>query len=325
MDDASAKQPRKRGIVKVDKLPHRMSGQKWPEREGFQRINCTSGAPGIWSQLSPMKLGPVRVSEHGWKHSEDHGEQVHGVEMPLTASNLENLWQASKAWEGEAEQLKSTGTLDERFSMPSKEFFERRRAIWNDEKAHRWVKKGKDKSGNKNIPLYSLWGSKKLSYIEARKAIYCPIYAQLVKKTVAYKRLEAMLDEGKNILLLEYDGYDRGDKSLEECLNDGSRPFGHGLVLECLLTGQEPWKEETTASLASKAMDKLSNSQITSVLKGMAAVFEANTERRDACCFCHVQPGTELQSAWDGLLLRYEHRGYACKGCVSKGMCYAAL
>lgn len=90
LDDEEKK--KKAGRVAVDKLPHRMSGQRWPAREGFLRINCTSGAPGIWKQLSPMKLGPIRPSEHGWRHDEDPGEQLRGVEMPHQATNLENLW-----------------------------------------------------------------------------------------------------------------------------------------------------------------------------------------------------------------------------------------
>jgi hypothetical protein len=166
----ASKSARTRGRVVVDKLPGRYSGKKWPVRDGYYRVNCTSGAPGVWKQLSPMKLGPITVSRHGWNHKEDSGEQIYNVKMPLQATNLENTWQASKVWNGESElRVESSTDLNTKYSTPSKEFFTRRAAVWADEKAHRWIKKGTDASGNKNIPLYSLWGAQKLSYIEARK------------------------------------------------------------------------------------------------------------------------------------------------------------
>jgi hypothetical protein len=136
--------------------------------------------------------------------------------------------------------------------MPLEEFFTRRATGWQDSKGHRWVKKSK--GPNPNIPLYSLWGDQKLSYLEARRRIYCTIYAALVVQTDAYKRLEAMLAMGENVQLLGYDGYNRGNKTLLECFNDTSRPFGHEQVLECLLLGEKPWEqvpEESTNKVSS--------------------------------------------------------------------------
>lgn len=71
--------------------------------------------------------------------------------------------QASKVWQGEEDP--DTG-------IPTREWFERRIQYWSDPKGHRWIKKGKDASGNRNIALYSLWGTQKLSYLEARRRIY---------------------------------------------------------------------------------------------------------------------------------------------------------
>lgn len=231
-DEDATKKSRARGLVRVGKHPGRFSGQGWPELVGFTRINVTSGSKGIWKQLSPFHLGPIEVSKYGWNHATDPGEKVRQVEMPLIATNVENVWQASKVWTGEENAIDK---------IPIKEFFTRRSAVWTDPKAHRHIKKGK--GPNKNVPLYSLWGTQKLSYVEARKKIYCPIYSDLVKKTEAYKELERRVSQGENLLLIEYDGYDevQEKKSLSECLNDASRPFGHGLVLKCLLTGEEPW------------------------------------------------------------------------------------
>jgi hypothetical protein len=85
------------GQVIVDKLPGRFSKnpdgtpKKWPDKEGFKRINVCSGAPGKWKQLSPMLLGPIDTDAWGWK-DDDTGERLRGVKRVRYAQNLENLW-----------------------------------------------------------------------------------------------------------------------------------------------------------------------------------------------------------------------------------------
>jgi hypothetical protein len=143
--------------------------------------------------------------------------------------------QASKVWEDE----------EAADGLPTKEWYERRAKLWADKKGHRWVKKGKDKSGNKNIAKYSLWGkSKKLSYLEARRRIYAPIYSAHVRQTEAYKELEKMHKEGVNLLLLGFDGYNRDGKTWKECFEDISKPFGHEQCLAAMLEGAAPWEEK---------------------------------------------------------------------------------
>lgn len=76
--------------------------------------------------------------------------------------------------------------------------------------------------------------------------MYCPAYAAGVVKTKAYKELLSLLDQGYNLQILGYDGYDyqTEGKTLEACLNDTTRPFGHELVLVCLLTNQRVWEKK---------------------------------------------------------------------------------
>jgi len=214
-------QKNQRGSIRVDKLPHyRTSADKtWPQAEGFQNINVCSGAHGIWNQLSPMRLGPIDY---------EGDEFTEGKEVSV--KNLENLWQFSKVWTGEVD---SEGN-------PTKEFCERRKLGWNQEKGQRHVKKGN--GVNRNVPLFSFWKGEQLSYLEARKEIYCPIYAELVTETKAFKKLEEMLNAGYNIQILGYDGYDVEGNSLEECFLDVSKPFGHELVLYALLKGNPVWE-----------------------------------------------------------------------------------
>jgi hypothetical protein len=80
---------------------------------------------------------------------------------------------------------------------------------------------------NRNIPMYSYWKGKKLSYLEARREIYCPLYAELAKKTKAWRELKELYDSGVKIQILGYDGYDYTCKTLKECFLDQTRPFGH--------------------------------------------------------------------------------------------------
>jgi hypothetical protein len=227
-----------RGKVAVGALPGRFAknedgtSKKWPVLEGYSRVNVCSGAPGQNKQLSPMLLGPITAKKHGWT-DEDHGEKLYGVKRPFHARNLENMWQSSKVWEGEE---------DSTTKMPGKAWYERRQRLWRDTKGHRWVKKGKDASGNRNIALYQMWGARKLSYLEARRHIYCPIYSELVQQTDAYKKLEQRLQKGENLLLLGFDGYPQGQRTWKECFEDISKPFGHEQTLACLLQGVAPWK-----------------------------------------------------------------------------------
>lgn len=221
--------------VVVAKLPGRFAKNadgtpmKWPAREGYSRFNVCSSARGITQELSPMLLGPVDIERFtGVKCADDQGKRLFGVELPRLAENLENAWQYSKLWPGEES---AEGT-------PTRKWYVRRREGFLQKRGQRHVKKGK--GVNRNVPLYSVWGAHRFRYVKARARIYCPIYAELVKKTNAYKELEQRLENGERLLLLDYDGYDRGDKTLYECFDDETKPFGHGFVLASLLLKLDP-------------------------------------------------------------------------------------
>lgn len=91
--------------------------------------------------------------------------------------------------------------------------------------------------GRGAIPKYSFWSGKKLSYIEARKEIYIPLYAQAVVKTPAYRELERSTLNGSQITLFDFDGYDyrKLGMSLLDVLNCENRKMGHAFVLAMLL------------------------------------------------------------------------------------------
>jgi len=233
-----------KGKIRVDKLPHFRSpagqNKKWPKVDGYKNINVCSSAAGIWKQLSPMIIGKIDISKL-IDNNLDKGEEIYGLKLPKAATNIENLWQFSKVWEGEVDDK----------GFPTREFFERRNGGWKDKKAHRYVKKGR------NVPLFSYWNGEHLSYIQARKKIYCPIYAEYVKKTVAWKQLEKLLQDGYNIQILGYDGYDFSSKTLLECINDPSRPFGHELVIASMLLNQSPWNGEVITTEDNSRTEKI--------------------------------------------------------------------
>ncbi|KAF0973511.1 hypothetical protein FDP41_008215 [Naegleria fowleri] len=223
----SSRQQQPKGTVRCGKLNHT------PDLEGFTIVNCCStSSDKFYKQLSPMLLGPYEYQmnpEHDYALSEHKHSKI---EKTIQVYNSENLWQFSKVWPGEEEVDRLTGQ-----TRPNKTFFDRRMEGWNDKKAHRWVKKGEK-------PLYAWWKGQKLDYMQARRAIYCPLYAEKVIHTEGYKKLENLLKRGDNLLILGYDGYDYHAEgmTLDDCFNDVSRPFGHELVLCGLLTGQYVWQ-----------------------------------------------------------------------------------
>lgn len=80
--------------------------------------------------------------------------------------------------------------------------------------------------------LYWAWWNKEigayenLSYLEARKKVYVPEYAKLVANSPALQELKRLLDDGKKIALLDFDGF---NYYCEEALKIRYRAY----VLKC--------------------------------------------------------------------------------------------
>jgi hypothetical protein len=210
----------KKGLVICDKKIHyrakNVIDKRDPLHDGFLNINVCSSAKGIWKELSPMYLGndvgiPTSETEDGSKDGKK-----------LTFLNIESLWQSMKKYENE-----------------SWEDYYETRVEWSKHKKGK-RRKQFGKKANRNIPEFSYWKGKKLSYMEARKSIYCPLYAKYVVKTEAYKRLKSLLNQGYNLCIIGYDG--RIIDDLKKEFNDSSKPFGHEIVLVCLLRGVKPWE-----------------------------------------------------------------------------------
>jgi len=185
---------------------------KIPEEDDIMIINCTSRSKEpIWKQLSPFFLGPVQLyDEH-------------------ESMNFENAWQYAKVYKQH--------TAD---GEPTKEYWNWAKNGWSLKKAVRFP------MGKGAKPEYSLWKGNKYGYIEARKNIYAPLYAQLVVETDAYKQLKETFESGKykTIWLRDFDGHDhvKLGYDFDFILNNPKRKMGHGFVLMFCLLNKRIWE-----------------------------------------------------------------------------------
>lgn len=102
---------------------------------------------------------------------------------------------------------------------------------WLDPRASRYP------MGKGARPEYSWWEGEKLTYLEARKRIYLPMYARAVVKTRAFDILMREYLTRGTLTLWDFDGYDHHalGMSFEEVLACPTRKMGHALVLSMLL------------------------------------------------------------------------------------------
>jgi hypothetical protein len=178
-------------------------------------INTTSrDLQNIGTQLSPFFLGPV------------------GLYDGLISKNMENAWQFSKVY---AHHVDNHGNI-----LP--EYFIWAKTGWKDRFAHRYP------MGKGAIPLFSYWKfyqnnqwtEQRLGYIEARKAIYFPLYARSVILSDSYSLLQQRLLNGEKIALWDFDGYNHFDKNMSfyDVVHNEKLKCGHAFVLFGLLTGK---------------------------------------------------------------------------------------
>lgn len=210
----------------------------------FEVFDDSSG--GFNADLSPMMLGPV-IDKYG----------------DCIGYNIEDAWQGSKVftfhmnggkfdpkekknnyWKNGNKKLNPNGDkwIEEwkkwsEFCRFSGEGLRRRCKI-----------ETKDKCINPNIPLFSYYRGKRLSYVEARKQMYIPWYADLVIKTRSFKYLKNRFDKGISLIILDPDGQARDTKILKLNkenmslkINDSKFVFGHGFVLGCVILGINVW------------------------------------------------------------------------------------
>lgn len=174
--------------------------------EGIEIINTTSRSD-TWSRgLSPFFCGPVDLYDG------------------YVAQNVENGWQYSKVY----------GYYADENDNPNESYFTWAQNGWKSIRANRYP------MGKGITPLYSYWDGKKLSYVEARKQIYIPLYANVVQKSTAFTKLKSIYDEGKDMCLWDFDahGLEPGTFDYWELVNNEKIKVGHAYVLAMLLEGK---------------------------------------------------------------------------------------
>lgn len=212
--------------------------------------------------LSPKKLGPIEIPN--------------SKEISLT---LEGYHQFNKVYPHE---LDSKGNLTKEFletrkvgyglKSPLRHKFGKTKAEHLKFLRSKGAKIKVD--ANVNIPLFSAIQEEngtfvKYTYLQSRYW-YCTWYQVLAKKTKEYQTLVDLLKSGTNLQICGYDGFelsegdrkdrkdrkdqkdqknegDRMSKFFLEAYQDESRPFGHEIVLICLLNkdingGILPWE-----------------------------------------------------------------------------------
>lgn len=216
-----------------------------PRDKGYRGpyINTTSRSPG-WSRgLSPFFLGPIRVPygptsgmvatvKGHLESAREHGSTercideltyvLRSMEGDIVATNVENAWQYSKVYDGH-----------DLSGEPTPEWFQWRFLGFRKERAVRYP------MGKGATPLYSWVGGKRLTYIEARKQLYIPAYSSAVRDTEAFAQLRKLYDDGQELVLWDFDGYDHQvlGMSWDDVMTCETRKMGHAFVLAMMLEG----------------------------------------------------------------------------------------
>lgn len=181
-------------IVKHHPRPLKLSNPFYttqcPDIEERVVINLTSrGSDREFArQVSPFFVGPVSGPDGA------------------TAPNLEVLWQCGKVFPHHDEG-----------GQPTAAFFEYRDGMYaaapgsipKPVMRHPYRQFGYDAD---DMMYWPLWNSETgeyepLSYVEGCKKVYVPAYAKLVANTPTLAYMKRLLEEGKKIALLDFDGF----------------------------------------------------------------------------------------------------------------------
>ena len=191
--------------------------------ENWVRVNATSRANGadFGRGLSPFVLGPIPMYDG------------------LASKTFEAVWQFCKVYE---EHLGPDGE-------PNQSWREWSRQGWptsSEEYVATDVSLLRYPLGKGKRPVYTYWNGAHLSYIEARKQIYVPLYQRAVRDTESWRRLRELYEEqrayGSGVRMFDFDGqnlFNMNGRTYVDALEDPTRIFGHSLILCAMLEGVE--------------------------------------------------------------------------------------
>lgn len=174
----------------------------------------TTSRGGWTADLSPFSIGPCPLYD-------GH-----------VAQNVENAWQYAKVY---AQHTDENGN-------PTVAYWQWAYEGWTNPRPVRYP------MGKGARPQYSLWEGERLGYIDARKRIYGPLYAEAVQRTQGWQILLEEYEKADNLWLRDWDGWlmeRHGMTSLTDVLNNPGRIMGHAFVLQMLLTDDPALQQMT--------------------------------------------------------------------------------
>ena len=234
-------------MIRVGRRIYTKNGQFIdPEMDGFKQIFVLTKSYKDWWELSPYAL----------KNDKD---QI-----------MENVWQFSKVYKDVPKRTAKYSRYDDRiiWQHPAEVHMNEDGTLKPEYWA--WREKGMAAEDAIRYPVgfyhrhncqYALTepGGEKLDYVQSRKAIYVPLYIDLVKKEEKFKKLKKMYEDGENLLIIEVDGphqesiqyymdkygvkrdffvnstVEANEESMKILLNDEKHAFGHGYCLAMAL------------------------------------------------------------------------------------------
>ena len=234
------------------------TAQTGAELSGYVIIDVTSRAernkafmaahPDFARELSPFYIGPV-VAPDGVK-----------------ANVFEIFWQCGKVY-----------PCHDDGGRPNAAYFEWRNKFYGEVECTKDLMRHacKDLGYEHKDCRYFAWYDKEkgdyvpLSYVEARKKVYFPEYAKLIRNTGSFRWLKSLVEDGKKLALVDFDGYNYYEtcgleqkyqqyvnkykkeerepklteldfltvRSMKDVVNCPFMQAGHGFVIKALLQG----------------------------------------------------------------------------------------
>lgn len=197
-----ARKTNKIGKVMVSKFEMRKAPQYAPGYLAvFPNRDHENRSDGLGiSALSPMVLGPVN----------------HVMKNLPPAKNLENYYQFAKISEESTTESRIQGYLNP--------------------EGQRHGSHGKGAKIFYSVYYSPNGEARKYNYIQSR-FFYCHYYEKLSVREI--EKLKKVINDGYNIQIFGFDGHEI-EKPLMEYYEDENLPFGHEIVIYCLLTINDP-------------------------------------------------------------------------------------
>lgn len=191
---------------------------------GFVRVDVYSSGQGFGSQLSPfyLKSKNGHLVENEWQFAKLY---------PKVTEQNQSMWKYKAE-----EHVDANGETNAAY-------WKWRKTGMSHDKAVRYPN-GKD---GRHTCKGAIWPGhdELIGYLDSRKIIYCPVYAEAAVKTDAFAKLQSMVASGTNVQLFEYDvpkiPVIVTERVIRSALIDAKHPFGHGYVIAALLLNGEEW------------------------------------------------------------------------------------